>query len=114
MRESPAIDGYAHVEPTCLVNSTTNIEFDRAETSRLEQIAWIEKYASYDGLAVRWGIGHKAATAEQCAQSAENTFQGEAVVRSTIFHATRSSGATSPTTCVSNPMHTCTRQETVG
>ena len=73
---SPAIDGYAHVEPTCLVNSTTNIEFDRAETSRLEQIAWIEKYASYDGLAVRWGIGHKAATAEQCAQKCREHVPG--------------------------------------
>ena len=65
---SPAVDGYAHVVPECLVNSTTNKDFDSSETSRLEQVAWLEKHASYDGLAVRWGIGHKAGTAEECAQ----------------------------------------------
>jgi len=73
---SPAVDGYAHVEPPCLVNSITNKEFDSTETSRLEQIAWIEKHASYDGLAVRWGIGHKAATAEQCAQKCREHVPG--------------------------------------
>jgi preprotein translocase subunit YajC len=73
---SPAVDGYAHVKPPCLVNSITNKEFDRTETSRLEQIAWIEKHASYDGLAVRWGIGHKAATAEECAQKCREHVPG--------------------------------------
>ena len=52
---SPAVDGYSHVVPDCLVKSRTNVEFDRSEAARSEQVAWYEEHASYDGLAVAWG-----------------------------------------------------------
>ena len=64
---SPAVDGYSHVVPDCLVKSRTNVEFDRSEAARSEQVAWYEEHASYDGLAVAWGIGHRKPTAAACA-----------------------------------------------
>ena len=63
----PAVDGYAHVDPKCLETSRTNREFDASPAARAELVAWYEPHASYDGLAVRWGIGHRAASAKACA-----------------------------------------------
>jgi hypothetical protein len=66
---SPAIDGYSHVEPACLERSRTAREFDRSENARMEQVTWAEKGASYDGLAVGWGIGNKQPSAAACADA---------------------------------------------
>ena len=66
---SPAVDGYSHVVPECLVKSRTNVEYDRSETARMSQVAWYEEHASYDGLAVAWGIGNRKPTAAACASA---------------------------------------------
>ena len=65
---SPAVDGYAHVNMTCFIESATNVEFDVSAAAREASVAWIEHHASYDGIAVRWGIHHTANTVEECAQ----------------------------------------------
>ena len=66
---SPAVDGYSHVVPECLLKSRTNVEYDRSETARMSQVAWYEEHASYDGLAVAWGIGNRKPTAAACASA---------------------------------------------
>jgi len=65
---SPAIDGYAHVNMTCLISSATNREFDVSREARERQVVWIEENASYDGIAVRWGIHHTTNSATECAE----------------------------------------------
>jgi hypothetical protein len=35
----------------------------------MAQVAWVEEGASYDGLAVAWGIGNKKPTAAACADA---------------------------------------------
>ena len=62
---SPAVDGYAHVNLTCLAMSATAREFASA-SGREKLRAHIEEHASYDGVAVRWGIHHTTETAEEC------------------------------------------------
>lgn len=61
----PAIDGYAHVNATCLEHSETAVDWEDASTN----VAWYEEHASFDGLAVRWGIGHKKKSASACAKA---------------------------------------------
>jgi hypothetical protein len=61
----PAMDGYAHVNATCLEHSKTFM--DAVEGTRDSLVAWYEPHASYDGLAVRWGVGHKKKSARACA-----------------------------------------------
>ena len=53
--------------PECLETSRTNREFDASPAARAALVAWYEPHASYDGLAVRWGIGHRAESARACA-----------------------------------------------
>jgi len=65
---SPAVDGYAKVNLTCMAASATAREYDASESGREKLRAHIEPHASYDGIAVRWGIGHVANTAEECAE----------------------------------------------
>ena len=66
---SPAVDGYAHVNLTCLAMSATAREFAHASASGREKLrAHIEEHASYDGVAVRWGIHHTTETAEECGE----------------------------------------------
>jgi hypothetical protein len=65
----PAIDGYAHVVPECFDASATNREFDRSAAARERNVAWFEPHASYDGLAVAWGIGNVKQTARECAEA---------------------------------------------
>lgn len=65
---SPAIDGYAHVNATCLLRSATAREYDASAEARAALEASIETHASYDGIAVRWGINHTVNSAEECAE----------------------------------------------
>lgn len=65
---SPAIDGYAHVNATCLLRSATAREYDASAEARAALEASIETHASYDGIAVRWGINHTVDSAEECAE----------------------------------------------
>lgn len=72
---SPAVDGYAHVNNTCLLNSPTArwwraaaAEVGVAGMAARSQVH-IERHADYDGLAVRWGIDHKMDSVEACAQA---------------------------------------------
>jgi hypothetical protein len=82
----PAADAYASVDATCLERSRTAVETlallfqdkqgDKEETEKeghdlshrfARVAAWHEPNASFDGLAVRWGIGHFQPSAAACA-----------------------------------------------
>jgi len=65
---SPAVDGYAKVNLTCLAMSVTAREFDASTTGRERLVVHAEEHASYDGVAVRWGIHHTTQTAAECAK----------------------------------------------
>eukprot|EP00798_Chlamydomonas_sp_ICE-L_P002395 gene2395-8703_t len=67
----PAIDGYAHVKPECLETSPTAkwwSHFYKHDGRQSELVVHIEKQADYDGLAVKWGLTNKVASAEECAK----------------------------------------------
>ncbi|KAK9845704.1 hypothetical protein WJX81_000103 [Elliptochloris bilobata] len=71
---SPAMDGYAHVNASCLRSSPAARWWRNAAASgRLAEKAFLEAHveqrADYDGVAVKWGLGHKAASAQACAQA---------------------------------------------
>jgi hypothetical protein len=66
---SPAADAYVSIKPACLEESATAKQFDHSEAARLGQVVWLEEHASYDGLAVAWGVGNKKASAAACADS---------------------------------------------
>ncbi|CAI5503596.1 unnamed protein product [Closterium sp. Naga37s-1] len=70
---SPAVDGYAHVNATCLEASPTNRMWwsmhPQGGRSGEGLDCHMEREMSLDGLAVRWGIGHKTTTPEQCCQA---------------------------------------------
>lgn len=72
---SPAWDAYASVNDTCLLNSPTARWWlaarDRVGLAGLaaQSVIHIEERADYDGLAVRWGIGHKKESVEACAKA---------------------------------------------
>ncbi|GJP53490.1 hypothetical protein CLOM_g12653 [Closterium sp. NIES-68] len=70
---SPAVDGYAHVDATCLEGSPTNRLWwsmhPQGGKSGEGLECHVEREVSLDGLAVRWGIGHKTTTPEQCCQA---------------------------------------------
>ncbi|CAI5524065.1 unnamed protein product [Closterium sp. Naga37s-1] len=70
---SPAVDGYAHVNATCLEASPTNRMWwsmhPQGGRSGEGLDCHMEREVSLDGLAVRWGIGHKTTTPEQCCQA---------------------------------------------
>eukprot|EP01065_Artemidia_motanka_P022187 TRINITY_DN26400_c0_g1_i1.p1 TRINITY_DN26400_c0_g1~~TRINITY_DN26400_c0_g1_i1.p1 ORF type:complete len:497 (+),score=126.50 TRINITY_DN26400_c0_g1_i1:53-1543(+) len=66
---SPAEGAYSRVDNACLRNSETmrSTAKDRAEREQLQ--CHVERHASYDGVAVRWGVGHKKDSAEACAEA---------------------------------------------
>jgi len=55
---SPAVDGYAHVSPPCLLQSPAMVWWKETQPAPEDLVVHIERHADYDGLAVRWGIGH--------------------------------------------------------
>lgn len=68
---SPAVDGYAHVDPACLMDSPTAQWWQThiISTNRYDDlVTHLEPHADYDGLAVFWGINNKKNSAEECAQ----------------------------------------------
>lgn len=72
---SPAIDGYAHVDPACLETSPTAKWWtgwigDGGTPDELQ--VHFEYEADFDGLAVGWGINNKKATAQECAEACRN------------------------------------------
>ena len=56
---SPAIDGYAHVDSDCLEKSPTALLYQKLLADGTELVAVHELKSDYDGLGVRWGIGHQ-------------------------------------------------------
>jgi len=56
---SPAIDGYSHVDPKCFESSRTAKLYHALLAQGTELAPFSEPQADYDGLGVRWGIGHK-------------------------------------------------------
>lgn len=63
---SPAIDGYAHVDPRCLEESPTARAYRALLASGTALALFHELGADYDGLGVRWGIGHFKRTWADC------------------------------------------------
>ena len=67
---SPAIDGYSHVDTDCLDRSPTAAAYVAHLASGADARAHLvrapEQRADYDGLGVRWGIGNKKATWQEC------------------------------------------------
>lgn len=66
---SPAVDGYAHVTPRCLVESPAAQWWNKTNPKPEDLDIHLERHADYDGLAVRWGIGHKKASLEECGEA---------------------------------------------
>eukprot|EP01025_Chloroclados_australasicus_P024425 TRINITY_DN244_c0_g1_i1.p1 TRINITY_DN244_c0_g1~~TRINITY_DN244_c0_g1_i1.p1 ORF type:complete len:257 (+),score=34.33 TRINITY_DN244_c0_g1_i1:225-995(+) len=68
---SPAVDGYAHVNATCLELSPSNRWWQKYVSvggQQQDMLPRIEEAADIDGLAVAWGIGNKVQTPQECAQ----------------------------------------------
>lgn len=63
---SPAIDGYAHVDVACLERSETARTYLELVKQQVRLDGHTELEADYDGLAVRWGIGHQKANYSDC------------------------------------------------
>ena len=64
-----AVDGYAHVDPKCFLNSPTARTFGKLLSAGTPLVAFADQAADYDGLGVRWGIGNKKATWQECESS---------------------------------------------
>eukprot|EP00955_Chlamydomonas_euryale_P037451 350767-Chlamydomonas_euryale.AAC.2 len=61
---------YSHVDPKCLEESPTAkwwAEYFRRGFRQQDLVAHVEDRADFDGLAVKWGIGNKKASVEDCA-----------------------------------------------
>ena len=63
---SPAIDGYSHVDPKCVEASPTAVTYLKLLNAGTRLIGFAEQHADYDGLGVRWGIGHKKERWQDC------------------------------------------------
>jgi hypothetical protein len=64
---SPAVEAYAHVNVSCILQSPTARwyrQYIAAGGSYHDLVVHIEPQADYDGIAVKWGINHKTATAQ--------------------------------------------------
>lgn len=66
---SPAVDGYAHVEPPCLEQSPTNQWYIDNKPGPEDMDIYFEKEADYDGMAVGWGIGNTKQSVEECGEA---------------------------------------------
>lgn len=69
---SPAVDAYAHVNVSCILQSPTARwyrQYTAAGGSYHDLVVHIEPQADYDGVAVKWGINHKRETAQECAKA---------------------------------------------
>lgn len=66
---SPAIDGYALVDPKCLERSREAQRYLGLLRESVALEAHAEEGADYDGLGVRWGIGHKKANWSACEEA---------------------------------------------
>jgi hypothetical protein len=67
---SPAVDGYEHVNASCLLASPTArwyADWTAAGHPPASLIAHLEAESDIDGIAVKWGIGNKFETPEECA-----------------------------------------------
>ena len=67
---SPAIDGYAHVNLTCLRESPTFQQWaEETQEGKIKEgrRVWVEKGVSYDGIGVKWGPHNKKDSAYECA-----------------------------------------------
>lgn len=80
---SPAVDGYAHVDPKCLDESPTAKAWRKLHAEGGSSGAGLacnkETAVSIDGLAVGWGIDNKKATPEDCCQACRDHVPGPAV-----------------------------------
>ena len=66
---SPAVDGYAHVKPECMVASPTAAWWRQFKPRPDDLNIHIERHSDYDGVAVGWGIGNTKETIEECAEA---------------------------------------------
>lgn len=63
---SIAIDGYSHVDPKCIKASPTALLYEKLRREGTTLVPFHELNADYDGLGVRWGIGHKKKDWQEC------------------------------------------------
>ncbi|KAG8457082.1 hypothetical protein KFE25_009842 [Diacronema lutheri] len=63
---SPAIDGYARIDPKCLERSADARRYLELVRAGVRLDAHAEEGADFDGLGVRWGIGHKKSNWSAC------------------------------------------------
>ena len=73
---SPAIDGYSHVNPQCFAHSPTALLYKQLIASGVRLVDAHELKADYDGLGVRWGIGHTKQNWEDCARACREHVPG--------------------------------------
>jgi len=66
---SPAIDGYAHVDSGCLERSGTAAMYRDLIANATTLQAFHEERADYDGLGVKWGVGHRKERWQDCEQA---------------------------------------------
>eukprot|EP00271_Cylindrocystis_brebissonii_P022552 TRINITY_DN8723_c0_g1_i1.p1 TRINITY_DN8723_c0_g1~~TRINITY_DN8723_c0_g1_i1.p1 ORF type:complete len:266 (-),score=27.49 TRINITY_DN8723_c0_g1_i1:426-1223(-) len=80
---SPAIDGYAHVVPECLLNSPTAKAWrelhPQGGPSGSTLACNMERAVSMDGLAVGWGLTNKKTSPEACCQACREHVPGPQV-----------------------------------
>ena len=69
---SPAIDGYKHVNLTCLSESSTMADWIARGESNDGYAVWMERGASYDGIGVKWGPHNKKDSPYECALDCYN------------------------------------------
>ena len=66
---SPAVGAYAKVDPKCMAASPTSVRYRQLLAAGTPLVGFSEQAADYDGLGVRWGIGHKKQTWQECEQA---------------------------------------------
>ena len=54
------------VDPKCIAKSPTAVLYRQLLESNTQLVAHAEQHADYDGLGVKWGIGHKKQTWQEC------------------------------------------------
>lgn len=66
---SPAIDGYSQVDSHCVAASPTARRYLALLEEGAHLVGHTELGGDYDGLGVRWGIGHTKQTWQECEQA---------------------------------------------
>ena len=66
---SPAVGAYSKIPQGCMERSPTALRYAKALAAGTPLIGFTDLAADYDGLGVRWGIGHKKERWEDCEEA---------------------------------------------